>query len=524
MLLEPAPAANQGHVRRRPWVAYTAVAAAVTVLYLAGPLNYGPVFNLLGASAAVAILAGTRLHRPAAAVAWYFIAAGQLLFVSGDVLAYNYERLFGGELPFPSVADPLYLAMYPCLMAGLAVLLRRRNSAGDRAGLIDAAVVAIGVGTLSWAYLMAPYAHDSTLSLGAKLTALAYPVMDVLLLGVAVRLMTGASDRGRSVHLVAAGLFALLVTDALYGWAGLHGGYETGGLLDGGWIAFYVLLGAAALHPSMRQMSERAPAPGGGLTRRRLVLFACTALLAPGVQLVRGVLDQPREPVINVAAGLLFLLVLARMAGLLRVQEALTEEALRRRFEARLASLVRHATDVVSILDRDGRLAYVSPSVARLLGRPADELTGRPLDAVVHPDDVETVRRTLRLVGRDAPASFEYRVLHADGSWRHVETLATNLEEDEAVDGIVLNTRDVSERKAFEGRLAHQAFHDVLTDLPNRELFRDRVEQALARRRRVGTRLAVLFLDLDDFKTVNDSLGHAAGDLLLQEVAARLGC
>ncbi len=106
-----------------------------------------------------------------------------------------------------------------------------------------------------------------------------------------------------------------------------------------------------------------------------------------------------------------------------------------------------------------------------------------------------------------------------------METLATNLVGDGAVEGIVLNTRDVSERKALERRLMHEASHDTLTGLPNRMLLRDRVEQALARRRRSGAPIAVIFIDLDDFKNVNDTLGHAEGDAVLQEVARRLdGC
>ncbi|TMK32436.1 MAG: GGDEF domain-containing protein, partial [Actinobacteria bacterium] len=111
---------------------------------------------------------------------------------------------------------------------------------------------------------------------------------------------------------------------------------------------------------------------------------------------------------------------------------------------------------------------------------------------------------------------------HRDGHWLHVESQRTNLLNDPNVNGIVLNSRDISERKAFEEQLQHQAFHDPVTALANRALFHDRVEHALERQTRDGRSISVLFMDLDDFKTINDSLGHAAGDRLLQEVGERL--
>ena len=512
-------------LRRIPaWLAYPLWTGLVAVLYLAGPLNSGPVYNLLGASSAFAVAFGAARHRPRGRGGWYLVALGEALFVAGDVLAYNYDRLFGQPLPYPSIADPVYLLMYPCVALGLLVLARRRHPARDRAGLIDALVVCIGVGTLSWAYLIAPYAHDASLSLAERVTSIAYPVMDLLLLGVAVRLLLGGGRRSTSAHLLAAALVALLGADAAYGWLSISGGYDPGGLLDGAWIAFYVLIGTAALHPSMRALSEPVPggAAGAGLTRSRLALLAATSVLAPGVQLTRALLDQPREPLISVASGTLFLLVLARLTGLVRVQEDLMESQLRRRYETRLAALVRHASDVVAILAADGGLSYVSPSAGRLLGRSSDELMGMQMIELVHPDDVATVRAFIRGLAPGESGSAVFRLRHADGGWRDVETLATDLTEDETVGGIVLNTRDVSERTALERRLEHQAFHDGLTGLPNRALFQDRVQQALARGRRHGTRCAVLFLDLDDFKTVNDSLGHAAGDAVLREIAARL--
>jgi diguanylate cyclase (GGDEF)-like protein/PAS domain S-box-containing protein len=205
---------------------------------------------------------------------------------------------------------------------------------------------------------------------------------------------------------------------------------------------------------------------------------------------------------------------------------ALTEDLVRRQSEARFSSLVQHSSDVVMVVDADSTIRYMSPSVERILGYEAAELEGTRLTEKIHADDKANVLQFLTSGSREGddvhPALAEFRLLHRDESWLYVETLRTNLLADENVKGIVLNTRDVSERKAFEEQLAHQAFHDSITGLANRALFRDRVEHSLERQSRDGEPVSVLFVDLDDFKTINDSLGHAAGDQLLAEVGERV--
>jgi diguanylate cyclase (GGDEF)-like protein/PAS domain S-box-containing protein len=207
---------------------------------------------------------------------------------------------------------------------------------------------------------------------------------------------------------------------------------------------------------------------------------------------------------------------------------ALTEDLLRQRSEARFASLVQNASDVVLVVDADSSVRYISPSVERVLGYHASHIDGTKLTELVGDDDKAHVLQFLTTGARDVddhPARTEFRMCHRDASWRDVEVVCTNLLEDENVRGIVLNVRDISERKAFEQQLAHQAFHDSVTGLANRALFKDRVEHALEKQTRDTKPVSVLFMDLDDFKTINDSLGHAAGDLVLREVGERLkGC
>lgn len=191
--------------------------------------------------------------------------------------------------------------------------------------------------------------------------------------------------------------------------------------------------------------------------------------------------------------------------------------------EARLEALVEHASDVVVIVDASLNMTYVSPSYKRAIGWSPSDLGEGQADSLMHPDDLEMLRsRSADLSEPGKPLKAEIRLRHKDGAWRWFEATITNRLEDRRAPGIVANLHDITDRKAIESELRHQAFHDLLTGLANRALFTDRVEHALSRQNRTGAPLGVLLVDLDDFKAVNDSLGHAVGDRLLREAAKRL--
>ncbi len=201
---------------------------------------------------------------------------------------------------------------------------------------------------------------------------------------------------------------------------------------------------------------------------------------------------------------------------------ALVEDQHRRHSERRFQALIENSSDIILIVDADRVITYASPGVAHVLGYSSEQVLGFSLDAFLPAEEVPALASALQAsAARHARHELvEIRVIDAAGAWHVLEATANDLRHDPDVGGIVLNARDATDRKTLENELRHQALHDTLTGLSNRALFTDRVGHALSRRTEGS--VAVLLIDLDDFKTVNDSMGHAAGDQLLVAVADRL--
>jgi diguanylate cyclase (GGDEF)-like protein/PAS domain S-box-containing protein len=192
--------------------------------------------------------------------------------------------------------------------------------------------------------------------------------------------------------------------------------------------------------------------------------------------------------------------------------------------EARFSALVDNSSDLVTIVDRGGIILFQSPSVARVLGWDVDSSDGSSFVAALHDSDQPRWRTIVDFVMEDSDGEMvaEWQVRHADGSWRFLQSIITNLIHEPSVGGLVLNSRDITDQKTLEDQLRHQAFHDQLTGLANRALFLEHLDQALRRQSRMGGELAVLFIDLDEFKNINDLHGHSLGDELLRQAAERL--
>ena len=210
--------------------------------------------------------------------------------------------------------------------------------------------------------------------------------------------------------------------------------------------------------------------------------------------------------------------VLTDISDFKQVSQAL--EASERRFKA----LTESAMDIVTVLDADGVIRYQSTSVKHLLGYDPTDMLGKNQFDLVHRDDVANMREAFKqlIEAGQMEAPIEFRARNSEGAWRTLESIGKNCLNNPEVGGIIVNTRDVTDRKVIQEHIQHLAFHDALTGLPNRSLMQDRVSQAITRAERTGSRFAVLFIDIDNFKNINDSLGHDVGDELLRQVAKRL--
>lgn len=228
--------------------------------------------------------------------------------------------------------------------------------------------------------------------------------------------------------------------------------------------------------------------------------------------------------ILVIALLALYSLMLYRQRDRL-VHEVEARTADLRASEAQFRALVENANDIIYSLAPDGTLTYVSPNWTEILGHETDEVIDQPIDPYVHPDDLNKCKAFLKLVfvTRAKQGGVEYRVRNKEGEWRwHTSNAAPILDDKGKVISYMGIARDITERKDFETRMMRLAHHDPLTDLPNRVLFFDRAQQAMNLARRAGSRMALMLLDLDEFKPVNDDYGHAIGDELLQEAARRM--
>jgi diguanylate cyclase (GGDEF)-like protein/PAS domain S-box-containing protein len=507
-------------------------------------------------AAAVSCLAYARSRRARFRPAWLLFALSSAMAAMGNLVWGWYEVVLGRPVPSPSYADLFFLCFAPPAIVGLLVLAKRPvTKAGWVCLALDAWLIGGSLLTLSWSLALAQAAKGGGPGVAHSALSLAYPLLDIALVSMVLALHFRRTGTHRPAVNTAIGALALTVMcDALFTSPLLHHSYRSGQLLDAGWFAGSLLL-AYAPWVAPRQGEEQhtrvvhehvpghrgpvhhpnGPVPPGEHSRyaatRPLTgsLAALTPYLAAAVctlGILYNVLNgRSVDRVVLLTGGTVVLALVVRQGIMLLDNITLTQELAQK--ENHFRSLVQGSSDVIMIAAPNGILRYVSPAAAGVYGRPAEDLVGSELADLIHPEDlgcvVHEVRRFLAASPLEEPTTrIECRFRSGEGGWLNVESTVNRHH-----GGLIFNSRDVTERVRLQAQLQHNAEHDPLTDLPNRALFTKRVQQALSGRRASdrGAALrgtAVLFIDLDGFKAVNDTIGHQAGDELLVQAARRL--
>ena len=450
------------------------------------------------------------------------------LHAIGD-LGNGLQAILVPPAPDVSVSDLGWVAGYAFVLTAIVLLLRDRvdSARAEIDGLIDTAVAVVVSSLVLWQLALQPVLADPTTSTFTTLVRSTYPVLDAVMLTLVVRAVLSRRVPGPVGVLLVAGTMGWLVADVVSAVRRPHPrhGRAAGLGVDGG----CGLLQRRDLARAARQPTAllAGPVPDDCLRvprvmpAYRLVLVVVPLLVPAALELGAhertGVGSQWTLAIGTVA---LSGLVLARLVHLLRNRE----EAERRLLsgERYFRALAANSADAVLVLDAGGRITNESPHLASLLEFEGDSIRGLAAIEAVCTEDVPLAQSLFERATANPTTVFEgeLRVQRPDGARPWLALRVVNLLEDPDVQGIVINFHNITDRKVAETELTHLAFHDSLTGLANRGLFHDRVQHAPAVAPDAGT--AVVYLDLDGFKDVNDGLGHEAGDALLREVGARL--
>jgi len=488
----------------------------------------GLMSDVPAALVSVIIAAATVRHtaRGALRTGWICLAVALALYFLGTAI--GTVSWLRGHDPFPGPADIMFLAFYPGLAAAVVFLIR---AAAVRVPWIqlslDATIFVVGFGAFFWFLVIRPAALHVEVDFLKQALSLAYLGLDcIVLLILGVLVLTGAGSAGgwRIPLLLLSGFATMFLADILWSLAKVRGYYLPGGFQDVLYLFCYAPVAAAgreqmrSIAAPARAMSNSSDAPA-----RALPYAAMLAAFLVLVYFARGDIGGP-STVMTMIVFALTLLFMVRQGVTLRGDALLRERRAARMVEERYASLIANASDVIMIVAPDGALRFVSPACERTLGLKPEEITGKSLLELWVGEDGEKVRLFLAEVAATRSGTVGPVELRIERGARRcvLEGVGSNLTQDPAVQGLALNFRDISERKALEEQLRKLAFHDPLTLLANRNLFRDRVQHALTLAQCGQSSVAVMFLDLDNFKNINDSLGHDAGDCLLQAVAQRI--
>jgi len=478
-------------------------------------------------AAAAAAVAAWR-HGGRTRLAWALLAGSALAWAGGEAV-WSYFQIIGGQqVPFPSLADAGFLAAVPLAVGGIAFFPGRVRLASRLTFLLNGSILAGALLLVSWATVLGTvYRAGSDTPLSA-IIGLAYPISDIAIATMALLLVSRTPRATRlPLLLVVVGLTATLLSDSAFAYLTTAKAYGSVQLVDTGWMAGYLLLALGAVRAALvpATSSEADDRPEGGWT---LALVYVPVAIAAVIAVLKNV-GGASDPLLLWDLLAVVALVILRQFMVLwdnrRLNQRLeAQTSALRQSEGQLRSLVQNSGDAVMLADAEGTVRFVSTSIDRFFAYSPTELIGQPFADLLHTEDQATFTAGLKksLAASAHPIMVKCRFRHKLGSWTHCQVTITNLLHQSSPQALVLNIRDVTDRKEIEERMAYLTSHDYVTGLPNRLAFRNQLDEALERSV-PGRGVAALALDIDDFKLVNDALGERASDDLLGMIGVRIG-
>ncbi|MCU1484544.1 MAG: putative diguanylate cyclase (GGDEF)/phosphodiesterase with sensor, partial [Actinomycetia bacterium] len=494
---------------RRPLLVYGGLALVLGTVDLALPAHgRGVPLVALAVVLGLGIREGIRAHRPQSRAPWFLLLGTVVL---ADVGVAIHAAVGHSELNMPMASDAMVVAALVGWGGASALFVRARSRVLDRYQLLDLGIILVSATVALKRLVLDPSMAAHPPQGMSPSLAMSMVLLEVVALVLFVRFVTLKGPHPVAMWLVLSSLGTSLLSSVFSNLLSPETGLHLGLYLSG----TATMLGA--LHPTMAQLTEPSPGTEPTFGPVRAALLGVAVLLPP----VTAALVHARTDDLPILWFLTPTFVVTTLV-LLRLRLQFAHE---RQAQAELAAsraqfraLIHGISDVIVLLGRNDRVLYASASSATTLGQDNDLLVGRLVGELVHPDDA-ALAASIAAAVRDSNASATVQVRAAVGhELRTFEATFTGRVDDPNIRGVILVLHDVTERQRLEARLRHQALHDGLTGLPNRVLLTDRVAEALQGDDEVG----VLFVDLDDFKAVNDGLGHELGDRLLRAVGARL--
>ncbi|CAN5612753.1 hypothetical protein BH23ACT3_BH23ACT3_15860 [soil metagenome] len=479
-----------------------------------------------GAAAVVAVLVGLLRARPVRPTPWLMFVVGIACWVAALVV--GADQAISGTRVVPGGSEALMVLGVPWMVVAVGGIISITRRVHDLLAGSESLVMALAASASLWLVVVDPWIAGREMPFPVWSWFAALIATDVVLAALAFRAAAGSADDRPVIVMVGAAFVAAGVAHAASWWWLSDDPSVVSGPVVAALLVGPLMLGVAALSTEETGRRPWSDRPENQYMVHwdkvvGLTIAAVVPVTALGLMVLFADETVTRRSILVVSASsvVVIALVVARVLGMvIQVREVAEHQG-----QIRLAAMVEYSNDVVMIIDSIGIVTYASPGLSAALGHRPGAWIGRRLLEVVDESDRELAAErfsTLLATGRDHTIEFESVLVRNDGQRRHGSVVMVNLLGDDAVDGVVVTFRDITEQRDLERQLSHRAFHDELTGLANRALFLDRMDHALRVGRHDAQPVMVLFIDLDDFKNVNDVHGHGVGDETLRAIANRI--